>query len=384
MLRPFWRNRRFNSTERDDFYPQDVFSRQWLRWQNFRKWQLDNRGIEEVGDDGFSSFVEKMKRDFIAVGWTDTAAEIAANPERLKEPGETWYNIQRHHTWQRRYQREPKCNSFSEYEEAVKARLSRHGFTPSFHLAEDPKQQSKLATWAEYLGFEYWWLDRSVQSVERLKLKYDEAWAELTKTGVLKEDETLDFIHSDASTMRTQGDKDRTWKAVQDAKIEARKAYQMTQMDSDRLSIPKDRRIQMLVQASNKLAAAQDAFNLARRRSVLIVDFIFGSWDYINAKEDVVNQTNLVNWVLGEAHAIEAEQNPATLLTKSRKKRKVPPEGVCSERSDVKRQRSRRNPCPSNSTVVAGEGRVLRSRHRPSTNVSQQLVSQQRNDASAV
>ncbi|KAK9438292.1 uncharacterized protein VB005_09300 [Metarhizium brunneum] len=342
MLKPFWRRPQSRKpSEMDHFDDQDVIQRQWLRWQDFPKWQLNNRGVDnEDEDDDFSAYADEIKRGFVEVGWTKAAAEIDADPTVLKKPGEQWYHIQSHRNWQRRYPRELGCQSFSDYQDAVKARLTRHSFTRLFHLAEDPKQQGRLTERIEYLGFEYWWLDRYSASVKRPKPKHDESWEELERKGVVKDDETPEFVRTDASGTRCQIEEDHAWEAVQNAESEAKQVYQKTQKDPNRLRIPKQQRIQMLVRARKTLLAAREAFDFTKRRSHLLIGFVRGTFDYVNAKEDVVNQTNLLEWAVKEAHKIEAEQKRATLERGSRKKRKAIAEDVCLAQSDPKRQKS--------------------------------------------
>ncbi|KAF5128416.1 hypothetical protein E5D57_009355 [Metarhizium anisopliae] len=374
MLRPFWRGVRCDKLSEDDHLdPRAVFQRQWLRWENFRMWQLVNRRIEENNDeDEFLAYVERTKHKFRKVGWAEAAAEIEADPTILKQPGRGWYYIQRHRDWQRRYQRELGCESTSDYEEAMKARLAKHGFTRTFYLAEDPKQQEKLTTWIEYLGFEYWWLDRYAASIERLKPKHDEAWEELKRKGMVKNDETPEFVRTDASGTRCQREEDYARKAVQDAESEAKSVYQKTQKDPNRLSIPKQRRIEMVVKARKRLLAAQEALDFTKRRSDSLIDFVRGTFDYDDAREDVLNQTNLLEWAVAEAHAIEAELTVATLKRPSQKKRKASSQDV----STAKRQKSnahKHGPHPSHDTIGKGNRRALRRRNRPSTDIDQQL-----------
>ncbi|QPH09514.1 hypothetical protein C2857_000320 [Epichloe festucae Fl1] len=338
MLKPFWRQPRYDKcSEMDHSNARSVFRRQWHRQQNFRKWQLDNRNIKDE-DDGFLAIVERVKRRFQEVGDLERVAEIEADPTILKRPGEPWYHVQRHRDWQRRYQREPECKDFSHYEDAVKKRLNRHGFTRVFHLQEDPKQQDELTTWIEYLGFEYWWLDRYTATFERLKLKHDEAWEVLTKSGTLQDDETPDFVRTDASGTRTQNDKDRTRKTLQDAESEAKEVYRKTQMDSNRLSIPAQQRVQMLAKARKKLLAAREAYDLAKRRSRLIVGFVRGTFDYDDTREDVANQMRLLEWAVAEAQAIETERKSAILEGSSQQKRKAS-DDVCSALPDAKKRK---------------------------------------------
>lgn len=302
------------------------------------------------------------------MGWAEKAAKIEADPTILKKPGKPWYYIQRHRNQQRRYQRELGCKDFSDYEDAVKARLTRHGFTRLFHLAEDPKQQDRLTEWIEYLGFEYWWLDRYSASVKRLKPKHDEAWEELKRKGVVKDDETPEFVRTGASGTMCQIEEDHAWEAVQNAESEAKQVYQKTQKDPNRLRIPKEQRTQMLVKARKTLLAAREALDFTKRRSYLLIGFVRGTFDYVNAKEDVVNQTNLLEWAVKEAHKIEAEQKCATLESSSRKKRKAIAEDVCLAPSDPKRQKSgarQHSPQPSSDEISTGDRRALRRQNRP-------------------
>ncbi|OAA47107.1 hypothetical protein NOR_02743 [Metarhizium rileyi] len=309
MLLPFWRGPRCNNlSEMDGFSIRAVTQRQWHRWQNFRKWQLNHRGIDSQDkDDDFPAYLERIIRNYNKVGWAEHAAEIEADPTIINRPGTYWYGFQRHRKWQRLHQREPGCSTFSDYEDAVKARLARHGFTRQFHLAEDPKRQDSLTTWIEYLGFEYWWLDRYTASTKRLKPEHDEAWEELKRQGVVKDDETPEFVRTHASGTRCDKEEDDARQAVQDAESEAKNVYQKTQKGPGRLRIPKERRVRMLVKATQKLLAARKALDEVKRRSNLLIAFVRGTFDYDGAKEDEANQTNLVEWVLAEAYAIEAE-----------------------------------------------------------------------------
>ncbi|KAF2178449.1 hypothetical protein K469DRAFT_695492 [Zopfia rhizophila CBS 207.26] len=57
---------------------------------------------------------------------------------------------------------------FPMYVKAVKDRLTKHGFTRTFQLDEDPARQDKLTTWIEYLGYEYWWYDQQLEAQSKL------------------------------------------------------------------------------------------------------------------------------------------------------------------------------------------------------------------------
>ncbi|KID72367.1 uncharacterized protein G6M90_00g089080 [Metarhizium brunneum] len=379
MLTPFRRPPRWGKSEMDTFNVRDAIRRQWHRWQNFRKWQLNNRGIDykDANDEEvFSAHVEKTKRHYREVGWDEQAARLETDPTSLKQPGNWWHYLQRHHDWQRRYQRELGCESFSDYQGAVKARLARHGFTRSFYLAEDPKQQDKLTTWIEYLCFEYWWLDRYTATKERLKSKHDDAWIEVKNQGVVKEGETPGFIRTDESAMRRQDAKDRASKAMKDAELEAEKIYHATQTDPDRFSIPKERRVRMLVKARRRLSKAKETVEFLKRRSQLLIGFVRGTFGYDDANQDVVNQMNLLKWAVAQTRSIEDEQKAATLGREATRKRRESAEDSCIVEPSSKKQKScasENGSQPSNSRIGTRDRRSLRSRDIPSEDINRQL-----------
>ena len=75
----------------------------------------------------------------------------------------------------REYQQHRKDDRFPKYVELVKRSLTRHGFTRSFELSADLKQQNKLNTWIEYLDYEHWLYDKDMKNVKRRQPQYDEA-----------------------------------------------------------------------------------------------------------------------------------------------------------------------------------------------------------------
>lgn len=243
ILWPFW------DYPRDSQASWFVFQRQLKRWQAFRKWQIDNRGLED-DDGGFPAFVEMMKRLYAKDESTGELAQLEADPSWLKT---AWLEERRGRRSQRRWQRERGCNGFSDYVDAVKRRLVRHGFTQPFHLQEDPKLQDKLATWIEYLCFEYWWLDRHTDSIERLEPDHDRRWQELVDKKIPKPYETKNSIQTTPSSMQRQREDDQAWEAKEAAQAEAGRVYLLTQKDPRRLSIPEEKRKRMLHAATTKL-----------------------------------------------------------------------------------------------------------------------------------
>lgn len=133
----------------------EVCQRQQQKWQAFRIWPQENRGIEDSFPCHVESFMQWAKAHMNAEG-------IAG----VKEPSYL------HEGWtykQRRRQRFQVHHWLHDYERARRRRLARHGFDRSFKLSEDPKEQDELTTWIEYVNFGCWWLDRNTQHWQGLE-----------------------------------------------------------------------------------------------------------------------------------------------------------------------------------------------------------------------
>ncbi|KAJ4230716.1 hypothetical protein NW757_013981 [Fusarium falciforme] len=290
--------------------PSGIFQRQLQRWQDFHKWQNDNRGRED-NDGGFLGYVEqekhRIKNHSLPRSRAKRLAEIEADPSCLRSG---WDMLQSLRERQRRLYREHDCRGFRDYTEAVKRRLARHGFTQPFELDEDPKNQDKLTTWIEYLNYEYWWLDKYTSDIERLEPEHDKLWQELVDKKILRPHETKEFVRTAASGMECETEKDQAMKAVQRAEFEAKRIYVSTQEDPKRLRIPKAKRISMLKHGTEKLLAAKRRLEQAQSRSFLIVQFVRATFGYAGAKRDAARHRVLVQWVLDQVPLIKAEMNP--------------------------------------------------------------------------
>lgn len=184
--------------------PERVLKRQLLRWQEFRKWQNDNR-------DGFSAYVERRKdmmRNMIQPNYLKEAAkrlaEIEADPSCL----ESAWNRMQSRKRQRSLYREDDCDGFRHYAEAVKRRLARHDFTRPFELDENPQKQDQLTTWIEFLNYEYWWLDKYMSDIKRLEPDDDKARQALVDMNIRRPHENKEFLHAMASSMEHAGQRE--------------------------------------------------------------------------------------------------------------------------------------------------------------------------------
>lgn len=295
----------------DQVWAEDIFQRQLQRWQDFRKWQNDNRDRKDE-DDSFPAYVEREKsmvqRYFLRRSRAKRLAEIEADPSCLQSD---WEDEQWERERQRRCCREHGCREFRDYVDAVKRRLASHDFTQSFDLDEDPKKQDRLTTWIEYLNYEYWWLDKYTSDIERLEPDHEKLWQELAERKILKSHETKEFVRTDASGMEREREKDQAMKAFQRAESEAKRVYVLTQEDPKRLRIPKTKRISMMKDVTEKLLAAKRRWEQARNQSFLIVQFVRATFGYAGAKRQAARQRILVQWVLDQVPLVEAEMKPA-------------------------------------------------------------------------
>ncbi|KAI0867599.1 hypothetical protein GGS24DRAFT_485117 [Hypoxylon argillaceum] len=292
--------------------PIGIFDKQLDRWKQFRKWQNDNRARED-DEGGFPAYVERVKNEIklhVIPKWvSEHLAPIEADPSCLK-PG--WDREQSQRREQRRLCRERGCHGFQDYAEAVKCRLARHRFTHPFELDEDPKKQCKLTTWIEYLNYEYWWLDTYARQIERLQPGLDKAWQELVDTGILRRDETKEFVRTPQWAMRAQDEDDQAREDWQRAKAEGKRLYTLTQEHPDRLlRMPKEKRMSIMKTTLDKIHAAKRFFGQTRDRNNRVQAFGKGAFGHARATRNNARHRVLVKWVLDQVPLIEAEMNPS-------------------------------------------------------------------------
>lgn len=305
----------------------EVFDRQLSRWEDFRVWQLVNRGIYNADRD-YLAFVEKEKRMATTEREMEELAALATNPSHLRPLWKDKQDQRRQdypHLWR---MEEPKPagaekgvaekpaapdgddDYFRAYVERVKRRLALHGFMRTFKLEEDPKRQDKLTTWIEYLNYEYAWYDRYIRAVTRLQPQHDEDWTKLVDSGVLQPSETERHLLTEESAFECQ----REWSAAYNARQFARKTAEALLVESEKAKHGRSRlstseRKRRLARAHSRMVAANESWEATKRRADLIDGFVDGIKDYRIAKDDVYRQEILLQWILEQIPLIEAELN---------------------------------------------------------------------------
>lgn len=286
-----------------------VIRRQWARWQEFRKWQHDNRGIDD--DPGFPAFVEASNRCYTRQGTTWQATWPGRTEQQHTEAlRRRWESEQRLRERGRKNLGED-CHDggFSEHVEAVKHDLAEHGFTQTFQLDKDPKRQDKLTTWIEYLSYEYAWYDQYTRRSNRLKPKYEKAWTSLVNSGVLKPSETEEYLRRIELSFRLSREEDAAEKAVQSARSALRAVSESAQNEPQSSTSTQSVRLQRTENASSQLNAAEEALGAIRRRIELISDFNAGASAYKDAQWNMKRQMLRLQWILDEVPRIEDELN---------------------------------------------------------------------------
>lgn len=216
---------------------------------------------------------------------------------------------------------------FPRYYQRLQARLARHGFQRPFQLDEDLDRQDKLATWVEFLNYEYQDYDKDVRFVERHQKEFDEAWQVLVDAHVLRPFETQEFICNINSAFQRKDEEGRARKAVESAKL-ALTSVQNAIADPSRSSLSQEVPRQRLAAAQSKLDEAIKSFELIKRRNDLvdnffektaISQFVNGrrTKTYQGAKEQAERREILLRWMLKQIPLIELEINSANIAKRT-------------------------------------------------------------------
>ncbi|KAL2352918.1 hypothetical protein BJ546DRAFT_794317, partial [Cryomyces antarcticus] len=204
----------------------------------------------------------------------------------------------------RRYQRYVReASRFTRYCQRLQERLTRHGVERPFQLNEHLDQQDKLATWIEFLNYEYEDYDEDLRFVERLQPLYDEAWKKIVDSQVLRPFETEEYICNIKSAFQRASDRERAEKAVESAKS----AVMLAQN-----AVPDPRRAstqQKFPAAQSQLGAAIKSLESIKRRNDLISEFHQKTRSSQIAKHAAERRSILLRWILQHVPLIELELN---------------------------------------------------------------------------
>lgn len=276
-----------------------VFSRQFMRWWDFRKSQWDSRGLGN-SEEGLSAFLEASRRKYEGMG----AKAMASAPSFDETIRRQWQQMPASREL-------PEGQTFSAYSNAVKMRLAPHHFAPPLQLKGYPQKQTAWTDWLEYLSFELRCLEMLTLAAESLDTEFHQAIKRLLRA---KQPDGNKAARSSAASDSAQ---------TRQPSLGGKGATR-----------------------ANELATAR-ADRDASQKS--IHDFIQETEAYTRAHGAAFYQRHRVEWVIKEARLLETEMC-STAKTKKRKQRDE------EEPSEPQSKRTTRRDGRGNTSAVAAPG----------------------------
>jgi len=226
-----------------------------------------------------------------------------AEPDEWRVYGGQLLRWRQFREWQGKRRKEFK-GRISEYTGWAKRFLNRHSFTAPFEFEfdEDPKRQDQLTTWIEYLTYEYNFYSQRYAWYKRRGKWYDAQWKKLVDSGVLRPQETYEFImdvNSSFQHMRERTQAEGVVESAQSAVSSAQQALGLSQ--------PSTSAQRRLAAAQSKLDLAMQSLESIKRRNGLVTEFYRTTQNYRDAKRGAERHTILLQWVRDQVPLIEAE-----------------------------------------------------------------------------
>lgn len=212
---------------------------------------------------------------------------------------------------------------FPRYNQRLRARLARYGFERPFQLEDNLDRQNKLATWIEFLNYQYQDYGKYVRNVERLQPVFDKAWQVLVDAHVLRPFETQEFICNPESAFQHTDEREQAEKVVESAEL-AVKSVQNAIADPSRSILSQEEPRQLLAAAQSRLDEAIKSLELIERRNDLVNEFfaktaisqlVDGKMTktYQGEKGHAEHCEILIRWILKQISLIELEINGANI-----------------------------------------------------------------------
>lgn len=234
--------------------------------------------------------------------------------------GKTIWRYQRH-IWskfrenQRREREYTSPSSFPQYCEHLHARLKKHGIEyPAVELKKDLDQQTKLATWLEFLRGQCVEYDRAVWRYGIEQVRRDKAWKKLVDSKVLEPSEVETgnipypfkfgieghlqlWAERDAAKQtldRAASGVESAEKALQDAKSANITGSPLLHMEQD------------LSMAKSRLSVAEESYQQAERRYTFIKEYMDDARSYYRVKDLVPRELVFLRWIRDQIPLIES------------------------------------------------------------------------------
>ncbi|PFH61248.1 hypothetical protein XA68_17882 [Ophiocordyceps unilateralis] len=193
---------------------ESVFQVQVDRWRDFRTWQREMRGMYDHKTE-FSLFVDYCKSlgDIykLAHGGCEAKSDVSTDEKRF-DLKESHRRLLQHGLLDMNGKGGTRL-----YFEAVKRRLADHGFTQKFQLRQCPSEQDKLATWMEYLCYEYSILDKYIRLEQRLEAELGKPFWQLMEAGNIRLGQTSQTLATQRTSLRAMTKRDKAAKDLESA-----------------------------------------------------------------------------------------------------------------------------------------------------------------------
>jgi len=199
--------------------------------------------------------------------------------------------------------------SFEDYTRRIHQRMNGYGLSHPFRLKKDLKQQDKLTTWIEYLGYEFWSYHEDASYAKRFQRHHDVAWKKLLDSDVLRPGETCKTLSVFERMVKDAGEERRAKVTMESAAAAANVARKGNATsfsgyegvsEADQKHLPR-------VQAAYTQAKA--TYELFKRRGDAITEFIqdIHTQIYHIVQSDSERHMLLLNWIQQQIPFVETE-----------------------------------------------------------------------------
>lgn len=179
--------------------------------------------------------------------------------------------------------------------------------TPAGGLSQDPRSQGELATWIEYLLFEYSKRHSYRCYMEKHEPRYREAWATLLKSGVLRRSEMHEDVALEICTPSSIAIARRMYEKRRTGyKLRGRPKAPPNETQLQRLAPKARRRLEI---AWRKCTEIKKKLELMEHRDKQIAEFRGKTHAYRLAKDKLERHDALLRWALDQVPRIAEDMD---------------------------------------------------------------------------
>ncbi|KAJ4286017.1 hypothetical protein N0V88_008132 [Collariella sp. IMI 366227] len=288
---------------------------------------------------------------------------MMADPDQWTVFGGQLLRWRQFRAWQTR-RREEFEGRIAEYTRWARRFLqNRHSYlTPiEFAFEEDPKRQDQLTTWIEYLAYECNFCTKRFEWHRRRQRWYNAQWERLVDSGVLRPQETEEFIcNPDSSFQRTS------------ERIHAEKAVESARLGTPSVPHHSHRAQQRSAVAQSKLDSFVQSFESIKRRNDIISEFLQTTRSYREAKRNEERHGILLQWVKVQVSMIEVELAQSKAAEGNSDARRGESQGIKRVRADEDTEghgnKRRKHDDEARAAPCSG-GQTLKHGHPPPHNI---------------